>query len=116
LELLNWINATRRVGLPSTAVEGRLTIRIAVLSFRTDRDRIDVQLEPDHLRGVLLPHLRVLASERVSEELSVAKRDHNRGWNDNKQRDHEHEGAERMQERELRKTRPEESNYQRRRK
>jgi aromatic-L-amino-acid decarboxylase len=39
------INATRRVVLSSTVVEGRFTIRIAVLSFRTHRDRIDNLLE-----------------------------------------------------------------------
>jgi aromatic-L-amino-acid decarboxylase len=45
IELMSRINATRRVVLSSTVVEGRFTIRIAVLSFRTHRDRIDNLLE-----------------------------------------------------------------------
>jgi aromatic-L-amino-acid decarboxylase len=45
MELLRRINASRRVVLSSTVVEGRFTIRIAVLSFRTHRDRIDELLE-----------------------------------------------------------------------
>jgi aromatic-L-amino-acid decarboxylase len=39
--LLQRINATGRFVLSSTVVDGRFTIRIAVLSFRTHRDRID---------------------------------------------------------------------------
>ncbi|GAC1471245.1 MAG: aminotransferase class I/II-fold pyridoxal phosphate-dependent enzyme [Candidatus Dormibacteraceae bacterium] len=39
--LLQSINATGRFVLSSTVVDGRFTIRIAVLSFRTHRDRID---------------------------------------------------------------------------
>jgi aromatic-L-amino-acid/L-tryptophan decarboxylase len=45
MELLKRINATRRVVLSSTVVEGRFTLRIAVLSFRTHGDRIDELLE-----------------------------------------------------------------------
>lgn len=45
MELLRRINASGRVVLSSTVVEGRFTIRIAVLSFRTHRDRIDELLE-----------------------------------------------------------------------
>jgi aromatic-L-amino-acid decarboxylase len=45
IELMSRINATRRVVLSSTVVEGRFTIRIAVLSFRTHRDRIDNLVE-----------------------------------------------------------------------
>jgi len=40
-DLLRGINATRRFVLSSTVVDGRFTIRIAVLSFRTHRDRIE---------------------------------------------------------------------------
>ncbi len=45
MELLRRINATRRIVLSSSVVEGRFIIRIAVLSFRTHRDRIDELLE-----------------------------------------------------------------------
>src|SRR6266571_107179 len=40
-DLLRRINATRRFVLSSTVVDGRFTIRIAVLSFRTHHDRIE---------------------------------------------------------------------------
>jgi aromatic-L-amino-acid decarboxylase len=39
--MLQRINSTRRFVLSSTVVDGRFTIRIAVLSFRTHRDRIE---------------------------------------------------------------------------
>jgi aromatic-L-amino-acid/L-tryptophan decarboxylase len=40
-DLLRQINATRRFVLSSTVVDGLFTIRIAILSFRTHRDRIE---------------------------------------------------------------------------
>ncbi|HEX6312716.1 MAG TPA: aminotransferase class I/II-fold pyridoxal phosphate-dependent enzyme [Acidimicrobiia bacterium] len=39
--LLERINASRRVALSSTTVDGRHTLRVCVLSHRTHRDRID---------------------------------------------------------------------------
>ncbi len=39
--LLERVNARRRVFLSSTVMDGRLVLRICVLSFRTHRDRID---------------------------------------------------------------------------
>jgi len=39
--LLERINASRRVFLSSTLVEGRMTIRVCILSVHTHRDRID---------------------------------------------------------------------------
>ncbi|MBJ7595520.1 MAG: aminotransferase class V-fold PLP-dependent enzyme [Candidatus Dormibacteraeota bacterium] len=39
--LLGRINASRRVFLSSTLVEGRMTIRVCILSVHTHRDRID---------------------------------------------------------------------------
>jgi aromatic-L-amino-acid decarboxylase len=43
--LLERINASKRVFLSSTMVDGRFTLRIAVLSHRTHRDRIDEAVE-----------------------------------------------------------------------
>jgi aromatic-L-amino-acid decarboxylase len=43
--LLERINASKRVFLSSTMVEGRFTLRIAILSHRTHRDRIDEAIE-----------------------------------------------------------------------
>ena len=40
-ELLRRLNALRRFVLSSTVVDGRFTIRIAILSFRTHRERIE---------------------------------------------------------------------------
>lgn len=40
-KLLKRINASRRVLLTSTMLDGRFVIRICILSFRTHRDRID---------------------------------------------------------------------------
>ena len=39
--LLERINASQRVFLSSTVVDGRFTIRACILSHRTHRDRID---------------------------------------------------------------------------
>jgi aromatic-L-amino-acid/L-tryptophan decarboxylase len=39
--LLERINASRRVFLSSTVVDGRMTIRVCILSVYTHRDRID---------------------------------------------------------------------------
>jgi aromatic-L-amino-acid decarboxylase len=44
-ELLERINAKRRIYLTGTRLSGRFAIRICVLSFRTHRDRIDAGLE-----------------------------------------------------------------------
>jgi aromatic-L-amino-acid/L-tryptophan decarboxylase len=43
--LLGRINASRRVFLSSTLVEGRMTIRVCILSVHTHRDRIDELLD-----------------------------------------------------------------------
>jgi aromatic-L-amino-acid/L-tryptophan decarboxylase len=43
--LLERINASKRVFLSSTMVEGRFTLRLAILSHRTHRDRIDEAIE-----------------------------------------------------------------------
>ncbi len=43
--LLDRINATRRVFLSSTRLQGRFYLRIAILSFRTHGDRIRELLE-----------------------------------------------------------------------
>jgi aromatic-L-amino-acid/L-tryptophan decarboxylase len=43
--LLERINASKRVFLSSTMVEGHFTLRIAILSHRTHRDRIDEAIE-----------------------------------------------------------------------
>ena len=40
-EFLTRINASRRVLLTSTILDGRFVIRMCILSFRTHRDRID---------------------------------------------------------------------------
>jgi aromatic-L-amino-acid/L-tryptophan decarboxylase len=44
-ELLERINARRRIYLTGTRLSGRFAIRICVLSFRTHRDRVDAGLE-----------------------------------------------------------------------
>ncbi len=44
-ELLERINARKRVMLTPTTVNGELVIRICIVSFRTHRDRIDMCLE-----------------------------------------------------------------------
>lgn len=44
-ELLERINASGRVFVSSTVLGGRLTLRAAILSFRTHRDRIDEAIE-----------------------------------------------------------------------
>jgi aromatic-L-amino-acid decarboxylase len=44
-ELIDRINASRRVLLSSTRIQGRVWIRIAILSFRTHRERIQELLE-----------------------------------------------------------------------
>jgi aromatic-L-amino-acid decarboxylase len=44
-ELLERINARRRVFLTATTIEGRFILRICVLSFRTHRDRMEQCLE-----------------------------------------------------------------------
>ncbi len=45
-ELLNRINARKRVMLtPTTTPDGRFVIRIAIVSHRTHRDRVDMMLE-----------------------------------------------------------------------
>jgi aromatic-L-amino-acid decarboxylase len=43
--LLDAINASKRVFLSSTVVEGRFTLRACILSHRTHRDRIDECIE-----------------------------------------------------------------------
>jgi aromatic-L-amino-acid decarboxylase len=43
--LLERINASKRVFLSSTMVDGRFTLRIAILSHRTHHDRIDEAIE-----------------------------------------------------------------------
>jgi aromatic-L-amino-acid/L-tryptophan decarboxylase len=45
LELLDRVNARRRVYLTGTRLRGRFAIRICVLSFRTHRDRMEEALE-----------------------------------------------------------------------
>jgi aromatic-L-amino-acid decarboxylase len=44
-ELLDRINAKRRIFLSGTTLRDRFAIRICVLSFRTHRDRMDQGLE-----------------------------------------------------------------------
>jgi aromatic-L-amino-acid decarboxylase len=44
-ELLERINARRRVYLTATRLDGRFVIRICVLSFRTHHDRMEAALE-----------------------------------------------------------------------
>lgn len=44
-DLLERINAKKRVYLTGTTLRGRFAIRICVLSFRTHRDRLDEGLE-----------------------------------------------------------------------
>ena len=45
-ELLNRINARKRVMLtPTTLPDGRFVIRIAIVSHRTHRDRVDMMLD-----------------------------------------------------------------------
>ena len=44
-ELLRRLNALRRFVLSSTVVDGRFTIRIAILSFRTHRERIEETID-----------------------------------------------------------------------
>lgn len=43
--LLERINASRRVFLSSTTIDGRFTLRLAILSFRTHADRVEEALE-----------------------------------------------------------------------
>jgi len=44
-ELLRRVNARKRVFLSSTTIRGRLTLRLAILSFRTHRDRVREAVE-----------------------------------------------------------------------
>jgi aromatic-L-amino-acid decarboxylase len=44
-DLLERINARRRVFLTGTLLRGRFAIRICILSFRTHRDRIEEGME-----------------------------------------------------------------------
>jgi aromatic-L-amino-acid decarboxylase len=43
--LLDAINASKRVFLSSTVLDGRFTLRVCILSHRTHRDRIDECIE-----------------------------------------------------------------------
>jgi aromatic-L-amino-acid decarboxylase len=43
--LLDAINASKRVFLSSTVIDGRFTVRVCILSHRTHRDRIDECIE-----------------------------------------------------------------------
>ena len=43
--LLDRINASRRVFLSSTMIDGRYTLRVCIVSHRTHRDRIDECIE-----------------------------------------------------------------------
>src|SRR6266542_871367 len=43
--LLGWINASKRIFLSSTMIEGRFIIRACILSHRTHRDRVEEAAE-----------------------------------------------------------------------
>jgi aromatic-L-amino-acid/L-tryptophan decarboxylase len=43
--MLERINASKRVFISSTVIEGRYTLRVCIVSHRTHRDRIDECVE-----------------------------------------------------------------------